>query len=64
MISLVEMLNLTTKIRGIHMLRKKTYESPEMRVLVLKAQSRLMESSGGGYTGGGAYLDNEKDPIA
>lgn len=43
---------------------KKTYESPEMKVLVLKAQSRLMESSGGGYTGGGAYLDNEKDPIA
>lgn len=45
------------------MQQKKTYESPEMKVLVLKAQSRLMESSGG-YTGGGAYLDNEKDPIA
>ena len=34
-----------------------------MKVLLLKTQSQLMQNSGG-YTGGGAYLDNEKDPIA
>ena len=40
---------------------KKIYESPEMKVLILKAQSRLMDSSN--FHGEAAYLDNEKDPI-
>ena len=39
---------------------KKTYETPEMMVLILKAQSRLMEAS---YHGPAGYLDNEKDPV-
>ena len=43
--------------------RKKQYQTPEVKVVAVKAQSRLMASSG--YTGGGAFRDiTEKDHYA
>ncbi len=43
--------------------QKKQYSAPKMTVVAVKAQSRLMASSG--YTGGGAFMDvTEKDHYA
>ena len=45
------------------MKNKKDYKTPKMMVVAVKAQSRLMASSG--YTGGGAFKDVvEKDYFA
>ena len=41
--------------------QKKIYETPKMSVLLIKNQAPLMQSSG--YSGEGAYIDNENDPI-
>ena len=40
------------------------YEAPSMEVLSLNVRARLMQSSSGGYTGGGAYIHTEKDHFA
>ena len=43
--------------------QKKQYRAPKIKVVAVKAQSRLMASSG--YTGGGAFKDVvEKDYFA
>jgi len=45
--------------------QKKQYSAPKMTVVTVKAKSCLMQSSSGGYTGGGAFKDvAEKDYFA
>ena len=48
--------------KDFFMKTKKEYKTPQMKVCKVHAKASLMAASG--YTGGGAYLDNEKDPIA
>lgn len=44
---------------------KKEYKKPQIKECKVQATASLMQSSGGGYTGGGAFRDvTEKDYFA
>ena len=42
---------------------KKKYKKPQITICQVQAKASLMESSGG-YGGGGAYLDSDKQHFA
>ena len=47
------------------MVTKREYKKPQMKECKVQARITLMQSSGGGYTGGGAFRDDaEKDYYA
>lgn len=59
------MMSSLIKKRVLVMETKREYKKPQMQECKVQSKTTLMQSSGSGYTGGGAFRDvTEKDDYA